>query len=46
MLDSAHQQRNLAEYEDFLEVDSVQVEALCQTVTRLIADVERLLAQG
>lgn len=46
VLDSAHRQRNLAEYEGFLEVDEAQVGALCQTVGQLIADAERLLAAG
>ncbi|MFT3812688.1 MAG: hypothetical protein QM740_04860 [Acidovorax sp.] len=46
VLDSAHQQRNLAEYEGFLEIDAAQVDSLCQTVTRLIADVGQLLAKG
>jgi len=43
VLDSAHQQRNLAEYEGFLEIDAAQVDALCQTVAQLIADVGQLL---
>ena len=43
VLDSAHQKRNLAEYEGFLEVDGAQVEALCQLVGQLIADVQQLL---
>ncbi len=46
VLDSAHQKRNLAEYEGFLDVDGTQVDALCQTVDQLIADVEHLLAQA
>ena len=46
VLDSAHQQRNLAEYEGFLEIDGTQVEALCQAVTQLIVDVEHLLARS
>lgn len=46
VLDSAHQKRNLAEYEGFLEIDGTQVEDLCLTVGQLIADVERLLAKG
>ena len=45
VLDSAHQKRNLAEYEGFLEIEGSQVEDLCKTVQALIADVARLLAQ-
>lgn len=45
VLDSAHQKRNLAEYEGFLEVDGAQVEALCQLVGQLIADVQQLLGR-
>lgn len=45
VLDSAHRARNLAEYEGYLEIDVAQVDALCQSATLLIADVQRLLAQ-
>lgn len=44
VLDSAHQKRNLAEYEGYLEVDEALVDALCEVVAQLITDVERLLA--
>lgn len=42
VLDSAHQKRNLAEYEGYLEVDGALVEALCVLGSELIADAERL----
>ncbi len=45
VLDSAHQKRNLAEYEGYLEIDTAQVDALCESAARLIADVQRLIAQ-
>ena len=44
VLDAAHQKRNLAEYEGFLEVEEDTVEELCTLVTDLIADVDKLLA--
>jgi hypothetical protein len=43
VLDAAHQKRNLAEYEGFLEVDESTIAELCGLVAHLIADVERLL---
>ena len=43
VLDAAHQKRNLAEYEGFLEVDESAIVELCALVTDLIADVARLL---
>lgn len=46
VLDNAHQKRNLAEYEGFLEIDSAQLEALCQSAEQLITDVQQLLAKG
>ena len=42
VLDAAHQKRNLAEYEGFLEVEESTIAELCALVTELIADVERL----
>ncbi len=41
VLDAAHQKRNLAEYEGFLEVEESTIVELCALVTELIADVER-----
>ena len=43
ILDSAHQKRNLAEYEGFLEVEESTIAELCALVVELIADVGRLL---
>ena len=44
VLDAAHQKRNLAEYEGFLDVEDSTIEELCALVTDLIADVEKLMA--
>jgi len=43
VLDAAHQKRNLAEYEGFLEVEEAAIAELCVLVTDLIADVAKLL---
>ena len=43
VLDAAHQQRNLAEYEGFLEVEESAIAELCVLVTELIADVAKLV---
>jgi hypothetical protein len=43
VLDTAHQKRNLAEYEGYLEIEETTVTELCATVTELIADVQRLI---
>lgn len=43
VLDSAHQKRNLAEYEGFLEVEESTIEELCALVDELIDEVERLV---
>ncbi len=43
ILDSAHQKRNLAEYEGFLEVEESTIGELCTLVTELIADAGRLI---
>jgi hypothetical protein len=42
VLDAAHQKRNMAEYEGFLEVEESTIAELCTLVTALIADAERL----
>lgn len=46
VLDSAHQKRNLSEYEGYLEVDQALVDALCALVSGLIVDAEHLFSQG
>ena len=43
VLDAAHQKRNLAEYEGFLEVDESAIAELCALVNQLISDAERLV---
>jgi hypothetical protein len=43
VLDVAHQKRNLAEYEGFLEVEESSIAELCALVNQLIGDAERLV---
>ena len=43
VLDAAHQKRNLAEYEGYLEVEESTVAEMCALVQSLIADVQKLL---
>jgi hypothetical protein len=43
VLDTAHQKRNLAEYEGFLEVEESTITALCALVEELIADTGKLI---
>lgn len=43
VLDAAHQKRNLAEYEGYLELDEASVEELRCIASDLIVDSERLL---
>lgn len=43
ILDAAHQKRNLAEYEGFLEVEEPAIRELSALVTNLLADVDKLL---
>lgn len=45
VLDTAHQKRNLAEYEGYLEVEESTVAELCALVQSLIADVQILIAK-
>ena len=40
VLDAAHQKRNLAEYEGYLDVQQSTVAELCAVVDHLIADVQ------
>lgn len=40
VLDAAHQKRNLAEYEGYLEVQEPTVAELCAVVNQLIVDVQ------
>jgi hypothetical protein len=43
VLDTAHQKRNLAEYEGYLEVEESTVAEMCAMVQGLIADVQTLI---
>jgi hypothetical protein len=43
VLDTAHQKRNLAEYEGYLEVEESTVAEMCALVQGLIADVQALI---
>lgn len=43
VLDAAHQKRNLAEYEGYLDVEESTVAEMCELVQSLIADVQRLI---
>lgn len=45
VLDAAHQKRNLAEYEGYLEVEESTVVELCAVVQGLISDVQTLLTK-
>jgi len=42
VLDAAHQKRNLAEYEGFLEVEESTIKELCGLVTELIDAVQNM----
>lgn len=44
VLDAAHQKRNLAEYEGYLDIEEATVKELCDLVARLISDVQTLMA--
>ena len=46
VLDAAHQKRNLAEYEGYLEVQESTVEELCAVVASLISDVQTSIDAG
>lgn len=43
VLDAAHQKRNLAEYEGFLEIEASTIAEMCDLTEALIADVAELL---
>jgi hypothetical protein len=45
VLDTAHQKRNLAEYEGYLEVEESTVAEMCALVQGLIANVQTLIAK-
>lgn len=46
VLDAAHQKRNMAEYEGFLEVEESDIAELVALVADLIADVANLFGKG
>jgi len=46
VLDTAHQKRNMAEYEGFLEVEESDIAELCALVTDLAADASSLFGEG
>ena len=43
VLDSAHQKRNLAEYEGVLDVEESTIKELCALTADLIADVSKMV---
>ena len=45
VLDAAHQKRNLAEYEGYLEVEESTVAEMCALVQGLIADLQVLITK-
>lgn len=45
VLDSAHQKRNLAEYEGYLEVEVSTVDEMCVLVQSLLVDVQALIGE-
>lgn len=45
VLDTAHQKRNLAEYEGYLDVEESTVAEMCALVQSLITDVQALIAK-
>ena len=45
MLDAAHQKRNLAEYEGYLDIEESMVLELVSLVRDLISDVELLVGE-
>lgn len=45
VLDAAHQKRNMAEYEGFLEVEESAIVELCEVVDGLIGDVARMVGE-
>ena len=46
VLDAAHQKRNLAEYEGYLEVEEPTIAEMVALAAQLIADVRALVGQS
>jgi len=45
VLDTAHQKRNLAEYEGYLDMEESTVSEMCALVAQLISDVQTLISK-
>lgn len=45
VFDAAHQKRNLAEYEGFLEIEESAIAELCELTGELVAEVEKLTSR-
>jgi hypothetical protein len=45
VLDAAHQKRNLAEYEGFLEIEESAITELTVLAEKMISDVDQLISQ-
>lgn len=45
VLDAAHQKRNMAEYEGFLEIEEPAIIELCEVVANLIEDAAKLVSK-
>jgi hypothetical protein len=46
VLDAAHQKRNLAEYEGYLEIEESTIAELCNLVPRLLDEVEQMVKRN
>ena len=45
VFDTAHQKRNLAEYEGYLDVEESTVAEMCDLVAQLVSDVQSLISK-
>lgn len=45
VFDAAHQKRNLAEYEGYLDVEESTVAEMCELVAQLVSDVQALISK-
>ena len=45
VFDAAHQKRNLAEYEGYLDVEESTVSEMCELVAQLVSDVQILISK-
>ena len=46
VFDAAHQKRNLAEYEGYLDVEESTVSEMCELVGQLVSDVQTLISKS